>query len=307
MPAVWIIILNWNGLADTLACLATLHHAVSGAYRVHILVVDNGSASDPRAAIAARFPDVEVVRLERNHGFTGGCNYGMQRALESGADFVVLLNNDTLVDPDFLAPLIDYLQRHGQVGVVGALICHAAQTERVWYAGADYRLALGQFKHRWLNASVARVPTKPFATGYVTGCCMALRTADLRRVGLFDERMFAYYEDAELCIRLRRQQQGAVCVPASRIWHKESASARRDQAAQSPSPLQHYLGIRNKIAVVRRHGTPWEQAIFLGLAIPLRTLAYLVILSARRQWAQLAWLMWGLIDGLGGRYGPPMA
>jgi GT2 family glycosyltransferase len=301
-PLVWVILLNWNGLEDTLACLASLRAADPGPNQVQALVVDSASARDPRPALAAAFPEARVSRLGRNLGFTGGCNYGIELALDAGADYVVLLNNDTLVDPGFLPPLLAELERRPELGVVGPLICLADEPERIWFAGATFEPATGRSPHRLLGRPAAAAPRAPFATDFVSGCCMALRARDLRRHGPLDERLFAYYEDVELCLRLGRAGLGAACVPASRIWHKVGASTRR---GGRPGALAYYFGLRNRALAVGRHGSPAERLCFTLLANPLRFLAYLLRLGAGRRWRELAWLALGFVHGLQGRGGGP--
>lgn len=301
-PSVWIIMLNWNGLDDTLGCLASLGRAEVGSYKLHTLVVDSASALDPCPAIAASFPAVQVVRLARNLGFAGGCNTGAELALAAGADYIVLLNNDTVVAPGFLPPLIGYLADHPETGVVGPLIAYADRPDTLWFAGATFGLATGRSPHRGLGRPLADAPDRPFASDFISGCCMALRARDVRRYGLFDAGYFAYYEDVELCVRLRWAGLGAVCVPASLIRHKVSASSGREGR---PGPFAYYFGIRNRMATVRRHGSVAERLTFLLAASPLRVAYYLLALSARRRWKELAWLILGLVHGLQGRMGGP--
>lgn len=301
-PVVWVILLNWNGLADTLACLASLRAAAAGPYRVQVLVVDSASVEDPRPAIAAAFPEVLVECLERNLGFTGGSNHGIRAALAASADYVLLLNNDTLVDADFLPPLLGHLERHPALGVVGPLICYADEPGRIWFAGATFGLATGRSPHWLQGRPIAEAPSAPFATGFVSGCCLAMRADDLRRHGLLAEGFFAYYEDVELCVRFGRAGLGAACVPASRIQHKVGASTRR---AGRLAPLAYYFSVRNRALTVRRHGGPIERLCFTLLANPLRVLAYSVRLGIARRWKELAWLVLGLVHGLEGREGGP--
>lgn len=285
-----------------MACLASLRAAEHGPYRVRLLVVDNASREDPRPAIAAAFPEVAVARLRHNGGFTGGCNEGMGLALAAGADYIVLLNNDTFVERGFLPPLIALLERRPEVGAVGPLICYAAAPDRIWFAGATFQLATGRSPHWRQGELVKGAPAQPFNTAFVSGCCIVLRAGDLRRHGLFAEGYFAYYEDVELCLRLGRAGLGAVCVPASRIWHKVGASA----APQGrPGPLGYYFGIRNRMLTVRRHGRAAEQLFFLIIANPVRVALHLALLTAARRWKELAWLVLGFVHGLQGRQGGP--
>lgn len=300
--SIWVIVLNWNGLEDTLACLASLRAVEAAPYRLQVLVVDSASALDPRPALAAAFPAARVERLARNLGFTGGCNHGMAVALAAGADYIVLLNNDTLVEPGFLRPLVDQLAQDASAGVVGPLIGLLDQPERIWFAGATFGLATGRSPHWGLGRPMAAVQGRPFATDYISGCCLVARARDLRRHGLLDAGYFAYYEDVELCLRLRRAGLRAVCVPQSRIWHKVSASSGREGR---PGPFAYYFGQRNRIATVLRYAGPARALCFVAVANPLRVAYYLAALAAGRRWKELAWLVLGLLHGLQGRLGGP--
>lgn len=295
-PRPWIVILNWNGLEETLDCLDSL--AALPADRAEILVIDNGSVQDPTAEIAHRFPAVRVERLPRNLGFAGGCNVGIERALAAGAPAVLLLNNDTTVSPGFLDPLLARLEAEPTLGIVAPLICESDAPDRIWYAGATIDLARGSVEHRLLGAARGEAPATPYETGFATGCCMLLSATLLREVGPFDERFFAYYEDADLSLRARHAGFGIACVPESVILHKESASTRKGLQAGSTSPLKHFLMTRNRITLVRKHGSPAERLAFLTLVLPAVTLYYLAAFTLRRRWEKMAWFMRGLRHGL---------
>src|SRR5262249_20107125 len=171
-PSLWIVILNWNGLQDTLTCLESLSKADLSCVEPHTLVVDNASRDDPRADIECRFPSVETVRMSHNLGFAGGCNYGLTRSVHADAEYTLLLNNDTVVDPGFLAPLVGYLEEHADTGLVGPLICALDQPDRVSSAGAKVDLSFGLVRIHYFGQPRARVPSAPYATEFVTGGCM---------------------------------------------------------------------------------------------------------------------------------------
>jgi GT2 family glycosyltransferase len=305
--SVWVVILNWNGLADTLACLESLQHAATDGVKLSALVVDNASMLDPRPALHAAFPEVELLASPRNLGFAGGCNLGMQRALDAGADYVLLLNNDTTVDPAFLTALLEYSRSRPQAGIVGPLICHAKQPEQLQAAGGALLLALGHGYHIGDGTSRSSAPVAPFAADYLSGCCMLIPATTIRAVGCFDEGYFAYFEDVDYCLRAQRFGLATVCVPASVIWHSESASTRRGLASGTTSPLKHYLVTRNRVRLVLRHGALWERLIFLLAVVPLGGTLFLAAFAIKRRWTKLAWFVRGLIDGLQGRGGPPPA
>jgi len=305
-PSVWVVILNWNGLADTLACLESLAACDVAGAKLQLLVIDNASASNPSEAITTRFPAVEVVCSSRNLGFAGGCNLGIERALQAGADYVLLLNNDTVVAPDFLAQLLAYAQQNPRAGIVAPLICEADRPEYVQSRGGRVLLALGQAYHCDSGQLRSHVSAIPSSVGYASGCCMLIPAHMLRATGGFAELFFAYFEDVDLSLRVQRLGYETVCVPTSVIWHKESASTRRGLSEGTTSALKHYLLMRNRIATVRRNGRWWEQLCFFACALPAIVIFYLGAFAALRRWRKLVWFVRGLLHGLQARLGRPL-
>lgn len=297
-PSVWIIILNWNGLEDTMACLESLRHVNASDLHLQIVVIDNASAQDPRKNIEEHFTDIIVVRLERNYGFAGGCNYGISMAMRFHADYVLLLNNDTIVHPGFLEPLVGYLASHPHVGVVSPLICYNDNPERVWFAGAKIIITLGYFEHQYVNRLREKIPIEPIFSDYVTGCCMLILTSVISKVGLFDERLFAYFEDADFCMRLQKLGLERVCLPTSVIWHKESASTRRDLIEGTTSPLKHYLSNRNRITTMLKYANVFQLICYFLSIGTFRTAFFLFAFMLRRRWKKMVWFMLGIVDGL---------
>jgi GT2 family glycosyltransferase len=222
-PLVWIIIVNWNGKADTLACLASLRK-ISYPSR-HILIVDNASADGSVEAIRAQFPEAEVLVNERNERFARANNQGMQKALAAGAEFVLLLNNDTEVAPDFLDHLVSAAGSRQEVGMVAPKIYYHHDPQLIWFAGGRINLWTGRVSHRGLRQR--DLPPKyisPIAVDFLTGCAILAKRGFLEKVGFLNDGYFMYIEDVDWC--WRAQQAGFVCLyqPAAKIWHKVGAS-----------------------------------------------------------------------------------
>src|SRR4051794_19937180 len=137
---VAVVVLSWNGRDDTLRCLASL--ATAGYAPLEVIVVDNGSTDGSAEAVEEAFPEANVIRMGRNAGFSGGVNAGITAALEHGADAVLLLNNDMVVEPGFLAPLVDALLQ-AKIGAACSQILFADTPDRVWYAGATFNPTRG--------------------------------------------------------------------------------------------------------------------------------------------------------------------
>lgn len=273
MPRVTVVVLNWNGLGDTLECLESLAGLDYPRYRV--LVVDNGSTDGSPVAIRQRFPDVEVIETGENLGYAGGNNVGLRYALAQGADYVLLLNNDTVVAPDMLRWLVEAAEKDPRVGVAGPMIYYHDQPEVVWSVGGGIDWRRGQ---TWMigldEPDDGRFGTEPREVDFITGCAMLVRAAALREAGLLDERFFLYYEEVEWCVRIRRAGYRIIHVPAAKMWHKISPQA------QSDSPLVHYYMSRNRLLFLWLTGAG-TRAWLHTLADDLRTL---LAWSLRPRW-----------------------
>lgn len=223
MPPVWIIVVNWNQQQLTLECLASLRAAADPACRV--LLVDNGSTDGSAAAVRREFPEVEVLETGVNLLYAGGNNAGIVRALAEGAQLIVLLNNDTVVDPGCMRHLRSRMEADPRCGIAGPKIYYAGARDRIWYAGGEMSFWKGELWHRGIRESDHGQYDVPGKTGYVTGCCLMIRREALERAGMLDESFRMYGEDADLCMRVRRAGFDIQYEPAARVWHKISVSS----------------------------------------------------------------------------------
>lgn len=248
-PLVAIVILNWNGREDTLACLASLS-SLSYA-NVELIVVDNGSMDGSATAIRAAHPTVDVIEAGLNLGFSAGNNVGIYRALERGADFVLLLNNDTEVAPDLVDAFLAAARRHPQAGAFAGRIYFHAEPRCIWYAGTAWNSKAACFEH--LGEGIVDDGSS-FAieseTAYACGCAMFVSSARLRELGLLDESYFLYFEETDWCFRARSAGYPSIYVPGARLWHKVSASVGGEG-----SPLMLYFTTRNRLLWARRYGS----------------------------------------------------
>jgi GT2 family glycosyltransferase len=263
-PSVGIIILNWNGGEDTLACLNSLSRLDYPARRV--LLVDNGSGDDSLAQVRARFADVTVIENGRNLGYAGGNNVGLRWALAQKLDYALLLNNDTEVAPDALQRLVAAAEAAPGCGAAGPTIYYWASPERIWSAGGQVDRRKGTTRMLHLNeAEAGQLGQNPQRTDFVTGCALLIKRAALERTGLLDERFFAYYEEAEWCVRAARAGFGTWQVPAAHIWHKIPLDAR------DSSPRVHYYMTRNRLLFARLIGMGFGARLGIVLGEYART------------------------------------
>ena len=245
---LYAVVLNWNAPADTIECLASLRLALAAVDGVtRIIVVDNGSSDSSVAQLRQQMPALfdELAPLNRNLGFAGGVNVGIQLAMARGAGSVLLLNNDTTVDQQMVVRLLDTLVKHPETGLAGPVIYYADAPERIWRA-ADNESAWLPIPRRMADSALA-VAANSLVVDYITGCCMLVRAATIAEIGLFDERFFMYFEDADYCRRARICGYSVRCVPAARMWHKVSLSANRIR------PTTRYAASWGRVQFYRKH------------------------------------------------------
>lgn len=269
-----IVVLNWNGADETFACLESLAGVISADCRV--LVVDNGSTDGSPEKLRNAFPAIELLCLPANCGYAGGNNAGFRRVLEMQADVVIFLNNDTIVDQGFCAHLVEVLRRKPSTGIAVPKIFYWDRPDTLWYAGGVLRLSTGLIRHVGLREKDALEFDRPCSTGYATGCCLAMRCRDFNAIGGFDEAFRMYAEDVDLSLRVRAQGMSIDYVPASKVWHKVSASL-------SGHPFRKLA--KKSVGAFRlfRKYHAWSGMVLYLLLLPLR-LAGSLLMQQRERW-----------------------
>jgi len=295
VKTVAVIVLNWNGLADTRALLPTLLACrLPEGWKLRAVVVDNGSSDGSAETIAREFPAVELLALGENRRFAGGNNEGLRRCLAHGDDAVMLLNNDTECDPGMLAALLAALEMDAGAGAAAPLIDYARPPDRIWYAGAWCIPALGFVGHRGLREIDRGQFTKTEPTGYLTGCCLLATREVWTKVGLLDERYYIYAEDADWSLRARAAGYRLLFVPAAKLQHKVSASSG------DASPWKIYQRLRANLTLFARHARGIARLTWLPCFVALQcvTAAWLV---ARGRAAAAAAVPRAFADAMRGR------
>lgn len=261
MTSVAIILVNWNGKNDTLKCLVSLGKLKAQSSKLKIIVIDNGSTDDSVDAIHEKFPKVDIIETGENLGFAGGNNVGIRKALEARADFVWLLNNDTIVDNNALEALVDAFGER-RVGIAGSKIYFTpgreyhkeryGQIDRgrvLWYAGGVIDWQNMYASHRGVDEVDRGQYDVTQETAFVTGCSMMIRGDVFDKAGLLDEKFFAYLEDVDFCLRVKRAGYKLLYVPKSIIWHKNAGSS-----AVGSQTHQYYM-TRNRLLVGMRYAS----------------------------------------------------
>lgn len=244
----WLIVLSWNGREDTLACLRSLQPLRDA--DTAIVCVDNGSTDGSPAAVREQFPDIDLIENGANLGFSGGNNVGIRHALERGAEWVVLVNNDAVLAPDAIARLRDAAREHPGAGILSGKLFFADPPDRIWFAGQRFWPLLGYSgRPRGYRKADAPRYRRPGEIGRAAGAFMAVSRAAMEAAGLLDDDLFAYVEDVDWSLRVRRAGFGVRFVPDAIAWHHVSSSTGGERG----STHVLYYGVRNTITVCERH------------------------------------------------------
>ncbi len=289
--SVAVIVLNWNGWEDTKECLSSLQRSTYPAVQVY--AVDNGSTDGSPEKIAATYPTVTLIQLPENRGFGGGMNAGIEVALQDGHDFVLCMNNDMVAEPDFLEPLV--LAAEVEKVVPYPALFQRDRPDTVDALGNRINLMTGMTSAMASGTQEVRPRIAPDYTEIPL-----LSRELLQTVGTWREEYFAFYEDADLGLRIHDAGWRLVLVPDSRILHKRGATADRVPGIRS------YYSMRNRLLVIRSHGSWWHYATTV-LHILVFTLPYLTLRRALRANYKhsMHHVLAGIADGLlPGRRGP---
>ena len=299
MRSVSVSVLNFNGEKNTLECVESLKKIDTSKLKLNIIVVDNGSVKklDLKDGQWGN-TSLKVIINQKNLGFSGGHNVGIEYALKKGSDFIVILNNDTYVDKNFLEELLKATEKDAKIGILVPKIYFApgfefhkdrySKEEKgkiFWYAGGemDWNNVIGH------NRGVDQIDKGQFdstsETELATGCCMLIKKEVFEEIGLFDDNFYLYYEDADLSMRVKKKGFKIFYVPSSIIWHKNAGSA-----GGSGSKLQDYYITRNRLLFGMRYA-------------PIRAKLALLKESVKIFLTGRYWQKRGILDFYLGRFG----
>ena len=254
-PRVGIILLNWNGRDDTLACLHSLLQLDYPNYR--IILVDNASTDGLVDVVRTDFPAVTVLQNAENLGFAEGNNVGMRYALTLACDYILLLNNDTVVAPDFLSKLIAVSEANPELGMLSPYIYHYDAPEKLWFYRASINWMNGYGNHDESpdkDRMMIYMQNEYFDdSDYLSGCALLVKSIVIQKIGMLDSRFFAYYEDVDWSLRCKRAGWQLAVVPSASIWHKSTSDGNSDYGK--------FLSYRNTILFLWKHSNLWQ---FLG-------------------------------------------
>lgn len=292
-PAVAIIILNWNGLTDTLECISSLQKL--NYKNRQIIVVDNNSNED-LTPLKEMTEDVLLIRNKENYGYAQGNNVGIRKALELGCKYCWILNNDTTVERDSLACMVRELENERELAAVTNLILYYDDPSLAWFAGGFFDKGLPAIRAYFEKINVAEEKkTGPVVeTEYLCGCSFVARTAALEAIGGFDEGYFCYVEDVDLSLTLVVAGYNIGYVPGAVVWHKVSRSSGNH------SPIKLYYKHRNVIYFLKKFDAP-ASVLFSWWWTSLRF--FLSLAVKHRNYRASRYLFLGLVDAVRNKRG----
>ena len=245
-PKVYVVIVNWNRPEDTIECIKSVKNLSYPNFE--IILVDNGSKDNSIETIKEIYKDINSIENKKNLGFAEGNNVGIRFALNNDAEYIWLLNNDTIVHQNALTAMVDVGERIPESGILGSKIYYYDKPDFIWFAGAtiDWKRAVSL--HTGINQEDRPEYGVLGEVDRITGCSMVVKRELCERIGLMDEKLFLYVEEVDWCVRARNAGYKIFYVPDSKVYHKISSSTGEDF-----SVVYNYFNTRNFLYVIRKN------------------------------------------------------
>ncbi len=252
-PKVSIIILNWNGKNDTVECLDSLKKITYPNYEV--ILVDNGSTDGSVECFNKLYPEIEIIENKENLGFAEGNNVAIRRVVEREIDYVLMLNNDTIVDSEFLSELVEILENNSRIGIVGPTVYYYNEKDRIQSAGGKICWYKGSTPHFTNKRDINLNEIKD--VDYIMGCALLAKCELFKKIGYLNKDYFAYWEETEWCVRSKKAGYRIVHVSAGKIWHKGGSTTKKT------SGFYEYHMTRNMFWFMKTHATIRQYFAFI--------------------------------------------
>lgn len=290
MPELSVILVNYKRPQDTIDCI---HSLLQSSFKdFEIIVVENGSGDGSKEKIWTAFPFICLIESPTNVGFAEGNNLGIRSALASDSKFILLLNNDTVVDSHALEALLATMDEHQDAGVVGAKIFYFDKPNVLWFAGGYFNPHSAFGGHYGIGEPDSAVYNMERSCTLISGCCLLFRREVALRIGLLDSDYFTYLEDADFCVRAKRNGYALYYQPRATLYHKVSSTSAWD------SPAYIYFNLRNKIFFLQKNTAfiQWLPHLPRLIYFYLRQFVRLSLKWRDATKTRAAW--YGLVDGL---------
>ena len=287
LDKVAVIILNYNNYQDTIECIQGLQ-AIYNEREIEIIVVDNNSQNDSVKQLEKKLKDITIIASTVNKGYAHGNNIGLKNALAQGYDYLCILNNDTVIEEDFLSPCIEYLEGNSKVGFISPALVEYKQKDLVQSTGGDIFINKGIVTLKNYHKFLSSLP-RVIESDYIGGACMVFRSSLIDQVGLIPEIYFLFFEETEWCYRAKKKGFNNVCLTNIFIQHKGSVSI------QSISGLQAYLMERNRVVFVKRNIDSHLKFTRFLIYIYLRTI-FRIVIGKEKNWEKILFYTDGLLN-----------
>lgn len=294
-PKVTIVILNWNNAPDTLECLDSVRKLRYDNY--DIVVVDNGSTDGSVAAIRDQYPGVIILENRENLGYAEGNNVGIRYALEAGSEYIFVLNDDALVDPETLSALVATTISHPDAGFLGPKVYHRESPQVIQSAGGRFN-KYWESRYRGMDEADQGQFDDLMDVDFVCGCAVLVSRQTIEQIGLLDPRFFLYREDIDWCYRATRAGFRVLYVPSAKVWHR-SPHIREPELSRTT-----YYMSRNALLFLAKNGLgPVEIAKVLIFRQFRRLLSWTLRPKWRSKRRDRDALLRGIIDFFRGKFG----
>ncbi len=270
---VAIIIVNYNGLQDTIECVKSVSATENVNYK--IIIIDNASDNNEGKQLCELFPDAKVIINDKNIGFAGGNNIGIDYAMKNDYDYVLLLNNDTVIDNKMIYNLLEYAN---SITITVPKMYYYYDKTKIWYGGGIINKITGNAKHLKFNQmddGKGNIKHCNFATG----CCMLIHRDIIRQIGKLSEDYFMYCEDTEYSLRALINNKSVMYVPEAKLWHKVGAST-----GQEKSELAIYYNTRNKLLYLQKYHNYFSKLSYPYTIITRYIRIFQYMLSGNLKW-----------------------
>ncbi len=293
-PRVIVVILNWNGINDTLECIRSIKLITYTNYE--LIIVDNGSTDSSSEIINKQYPNIEIIENKRNLGYAEGNNVGIRLAIDKGADYVLLLNNDTIVDRKLLDELINVAITSSKNGFIGPKVYYynyKCRNDVINFAGGKVSIWRGVSNHIGINQIDNGQFDQNQEVDYIEGSCVLVKTDMIKKIGYLNSDMFTYWEDIDWCIRGSKAGYKSIYAYKAKIWHK-IGSYKKEKNRKA----YYYYG-KNIFIIIKQHANILQKILFILCLLFIRIpLTFFVTLIVHRDIFETMSYIKGSIEGI---------
>lgn len=296
IPAVHIVIANWNDEQTTAKCLEHIQKLDYSNY--YVTVVDSGSSDGSGERIKQNYPWLNLIRLQENYGHTHAANVGANFIDSGKSKYILFLDNDAYLEASCLKFLVTNIETDYRFGMACPLIYSEKKPGSIWYSGGHITI-LGNAHHDNMYKGIRFIDEKTRIVEYATSCVLLVRRDVFEKTGGFAEELFNYSEDLDLSWKVRKLGYDLIFVPAAHATHGESINVIN----VAGKIFRDYYTMRNRLFIIRRYGNIFQKSVGIILTGLWYAFGYGVIHLIRGEWKRTKYLLLGVLDFFQGRLG----